>query len=185
MNRYAVIVPNLLSFSRLVFALIFPFSPESTWIWLVVGAGFSDVLDGYLARKWKVESWQGGLLDAVADKLFVLIALSTLVGAAKFSFWWMLSVIARDLVVAGTAVYAAVCKLWSSFRQMDVRWLGKAATGGQFALFTVALLFPQGTWFVLWLAAIISILAACDYGYLFLLALQKRRKRLRQQAQST
>lgn len=176
MRRYAVIVPNLLSFLRLIFALIFPFCPEYAWVWLVMGAGVSDVLDGYLARKWQVESWQGGLLDAVADKLFVLIALSTLVGAAKFSFWWVPVVIARDLVVAGTAVYAAVYKLWSSFQEMEVRWLGKVATGGQFLLFIVALLLPEKTSFVLWIVAFISILAACDYGYLFLLALRERRQ---------
>jgi len=177
MRRHAVIIPNLLSFLRLVFAVIFPFCSERAWIWLVMGAGISDVLDGYLARKWKVESWQGGLLDAIADKLFVLIALSTLVGAAKFSFWWVPVVIARDLVVAGTAVYAAVCKLWSSFQEMEVRWLGKAATGGQFLLFMVALLFPQKTPVVLWVTAVISILAACDYGYLFLVALREKRQK--------
>ena len=177
MMRYAtVIVPNLLSFLRLVFAVIFPFSSERAWIWLVAGAGLSDALDGYLARKWKVESWQGGLLDAVADKLFVLVALATLVSAAKFSFWWMPVIIARDLVVAGTAVYAAVCKLWSSFQKMDARWLGKVATSGQFLLFIVALLLPEKTSIVLWIVSVISILAACDYGYLFFLALRERRK---------
>ena len=176
MRRYAVIVPNLLSFLRLVFAVVFPFCPERVWIWLVVGAGVSDGLDGYLARKWKVESWQGGLLDAVAHKLFVLIALSTLVGASKFSFWWVPVVIARDLVVAGTAIYASICKLWSSFQKMEARWLGKAATGGQFLIFIVALLLPAKTSIVLWFAAFLSILAACDYGYLFLLALRERRR---------
>lgn len=180
MRRYAYIVPNLLSFIRLIFAVIFPLCAERTWIWLVVGSGVSDYFDGYLARKWKVESWQGGLLDAVADKLFVLIALSTLVGAAKFSFWWMPAVIARDLVVAGTAVYAGVCRLWSSFQEMEARWLGKLATGAQFLLFIVALLLPQKTIFILWLAAFLSIMAAFDYGYLFLLALKERRRKIRQ-----
>jgi len=176
MRRLAVIVPNLLSFLRLVFAIVFPFCPERAWVWLVMGAGVSDTFDGYLARKWNVETWQGGLLDGVADKLFVIIALSTLVGAAKFSFWWVPVVIARDLVVAGTAVYAAVCKLWSSFQEMEVRLLGKMATGGQFLLFFVALLAPQKTLIVLWLAGALSLLAAFDYGYLFFVALHARRE---------
>jgi len=180
MRRYAIIVPNLLSLLRLIFAVIFPFCGERVWIWLVAGSGISDFLDGYLARKLKVESWKGGLLDAVADKLFVLVALSTFVGAAKFSFWWLPAVIARDLVVAGTAVYAGVRRLWSSFEKMEARWLGKVATTAQFLLFFVALLLPQKTIIVLWIAAVLSIMAACDYGFLFFQALMERRQRLAQ-----
>ncbi len=178
MRRFAFIIPNSLSFLRLVSAIIFPLCPERFWIWLVLGAGVSDILDGYLARALKVESWQGGLLDGVSDKLFVLVALMTFVGVEKFSFWWLPLVLARDLVVAGTAIYAAVYRLWSSFQEMEVRWLGKAATLCQFLLFFTVLLFPAKLTIVLWVASFLSILAACDYGYLFVLALQERKKKL-------
>ncbi len=178
MRRYAFIIPNLLSFLRLICAVVFPFCPERVWIWLVIGAGVSDILDGYLARLLKVESWLGGLLDGISDKLFVLVALMTFVKMGKFSFLWLPLVLARDLIVAGTAIYAAALKLWSSFQKMDVRWLGKAATMGQFLLFFTTLLFPDNILIVLWVACLISILAACDYGYLFVLALRERQKKL-------
>ncbi len=179
MRLYKVIIPNLLSFLRLVCAVAFPFCSEHVWIWLVVGAGISDILDGYLARRWQVESWQGGLLDGVSDNLFGLIVLATFVSAAKFSIWWVPVILARDLVVAGTAICAGVCKLWSSFQEMEARWLGKVATGAQFLLFIVTLLLPEKISIFLWLTASLSILAACDYGYLFLLALRERMRNRR------
>ncbi len=178
MRRYAFIVPNLLSFLRLICAVIFPYCPERVWIWLVIGAGISDILDGYLARLLKVESWQGGLLDGISDKLFVLVALMTFVMAGKFSFWWLPLVLARDLVVAGTAIYAAANRHWASFQEMEARWLGKAATAGQFLLFFTALLLPGNILIILWVVCLISVLAACDYGYLFVLALRERQKKL-------
>ena len=69
--NYKLMIPSLLSGLRLLLALIFPFVPSSWWIWLIVGGGASDFFDGQLARRWHVQTWQGGLLDAIADKLFV------------------------------------------------------------------------------------------------------------------
>ena len=60
-------VPNILSSLRLVIAFVFPFVPDYYWLWLVLTGGCSDFLDGWIARRWQVASWQGGLLDAVAD----------------------------------------------------------------------------------------------------------------------
>jgi len=75
-------VPNALSVLRLGFAVAFPFVPESWWIALVLAAGFSDWLDGWIARRFQATSWIGGLLDGVSDKAFVLSALFTRAGWA-------------------------------------------------------------------------------------------------------
>ncbi len=174
MKSYIRFVPNTLSTGRIFLACIFPFTPESVWLWLVLGSGFSDFLDGWVARRWQVQSWQGGLLDAVADKLFVLCALITFVSAGKFSGWWIPALLARDLLVASTAVYALSIRSWESFKRMEARWSGKVATFGQFFLFLVVLLFPDGIWFALCCVALLSGLAACDYGRLFLLELRLR-----------
>lgn len=174
MNQYVRFVPNVLSAIRLCLAFVFPFCPEWTWIWLIIGGGCSDFFDGWVARKWNVTSWQGSLLDAVADKTFVLLALTTFAYAGKFSPWWILVVISRDLIVALTAGYAAWCRSWSSFRDMDARWSGKCATAGQFLLLFTVALFPNSITIVLYITVLASIIAAVDYGVLFVKALNDR-----------
>jgi len=174
MQLYIRFIPNILSTIRLALACAFPFVPEQLWVWLIIGSGCSDVLDGWIARHWQVQSRLGAILDGVADKLFILIALLTVAGAGKFSLWWVPPLLARDLLVAFTAVYAAAIRSWESFNEMDVRWPGKLATAGQFLLLLVVVLFPAGIRFVLWLAILLSIIAAVDYGRLFILELQRR-----------
>lgn len=74
---------NILSVSRIIFGLlIFYFlSDPDLYIYTIpffAIAGLSDFLDGYLARKYKVESTIGEIIDPIADKVlvtFVLIAL--------------------------------------------------------------------------------------------------------------
>lgn len=167
-------IPNTLSTGRILLACVFPFSPENVWLLLVLGSGLSDVLDGWVARRWQVQSWQGGLLDAIADKLFVLCVLISFVAAGKFSGWWFLILLARDLLVACTAVYALIIRSWESFKEMDARLSGKAATFGQFFFFLVVLLFPEGIYPALAAAALLSGVAACDYGWLFFKELLSR-----------
>ncbi len=171
---YIRFVPNALSTGRIFLACVFPFSPEKLWLWLVLASGFSDFLDGWVARRWQVQSWEGGLLDAVADKLFILCVLITFVSAGKFSGWWIPVLIARDLLVASTAIYAVSIKSWESFKKMDARWSGKVATFAQFFFFLVVLLFPAGIWLALCCAAVLGGVAAYDYGRLFFLELRFR-----------
>ncbi len=172
-NQYIRYVPNLLSTIRLCLAFAFPFCAVKLWIWLIIGGGISDFLDGWIARKWNVASWQGGLLDAIADKLFILLALATFSHAGVFSPWWIFAVISRDLTVVFTAGYAALCRSWTSFQAMDSRWSGKCATAGQFLLLFSVVLFPSTISMILYLAVIISIVAAVDYGILFIKAVQE------------
>jgi len=176
MLQYIRFVPNILSTLRLILAGVFPFAPEPVWLWLIIGSGVSDVLDGWIARRWQVQSRQGAILDAVADKLFILVALLTIALAGKFSWWWVPFLLARDLLVASTAVYAVAAGSWESFYRMEVRWPGKIATAGQFILLLVAVLFPPGIAGVLFSAILLSVAAACDYGRLFLLELDRRMK---------
>ena len=78
--------PNLLSVSRvvLIIPIIFLFEMNYfiTSCLIFIFASFTDFLDGYLARKNNSESDLGGLLDLLADKLFV----STLIVWLSFKF---------------------------------------------------------------------------------------------------
>ncbi len=172
MMRY--LIPSLLSSLRILFAVVLPFFPERYWLVFICAAALSDFLDGWLARRWRVESWQGGLVDAAADKVFILVTLIIFVQTDKFSLWWIFPVIVRDIMVAITVVYAVFQQRWAAFKDMDARVSGKLTTCGQFALFGIILLFPDKALYVLVLASCCSIAAGVDYGRLFYKALRKK-----------
>lgn len=174
MNYFKHILPSTLSSLRLLAAIAFPFCSESFWPWLILGAGASDVLDGWLARKWQVVSWQGGLIDAISDKLFVLTVLIVYAARAKFSVLWIPLVIARDLLVLFTAIYIVTLRIWGAFTKMSARVSGKIATGGQFILFFTVAFAPDRTLPALLLASTCSLIAAVDYARLFKNALKER-----------
>lgn len=76
-------IPNILTIFRLIAApavgLVFVFLPTPYADWIALGlfmtAATTDYLDGYLARKWKQVTNLGRMLDPIADKAMVLIAL--------------------------------------------------------------------------------------------------------------
>ncbi len=174
MYSFKHILPSLCSSFRLLAAGAFPFCDEGIWFWLIIGAALSDLADGWLARRWQVVSWQGGLIDAISDKCFVLTVLIVFTVRGKFSPLWIPLVIARDIVVFITSLYIATLRLWSSFTKMSHRVTGKVATGGQFALFLVVALFPSVPLSALLLASTCSLISAADYARAFYLALQER-----------
>lgn len=81
-------IPNVLTTLRLLAApgvvLLFLYfaRPWADWFALVlfVGAAITDWFDGYLARLWKQESRLGAMLDPIADKAMVVIALLLIAG---------------------------------------------------------------------------------------------------------
>jgi len=177
MMRYRFVIPSLLSFFRILLALSLPFFQERYWLFFIATAAVSDLFDGWLARKWHVESWQGGLIDAAADKVFILVTLSVFVFTGKFSLWWIFPVIVRDAMVAVTVLYAIYKKEWVAFKDMDARILGKLATCGQFFLFAVVLVWPDLAFYGLVIASCFSIVAGLDYGRLFFSALPNKTPR--------
>ncbi len=176
-RRHLALIPNALSWLRLALALLFPFCPEAFWVWMILGSAASDFLDGWCARRLKVASWKGGLLDAVADKSFMLIALATFAMNGRWTVWWIPAILARDLTVAVAAAYTALIRSWVSFHSMGARWSGKLATAGQFFFLVTAAIVPSMIPMALWITVPCSIFAAGDYGLLFYQALRQRRTR--------
>jgi len=84
-------IPNILTVMRLLAApgvplayVLFP-SPMADWIALIlfVWASLTDFLDGYLARKWNQMSNFGRMLDPIADKVMVMIAMVVIVSLSS------------------------------------------------------------------------------------------------------
>jgi CDP-diacylglycerol---glycerol-3-phosphate 3-phosphatidyltransferase len=72
-----------------------------------LAAAFTDLLDGYLARRWKQVTTVGTLLDPVADKLLISAALISLVEIRLLPGWMVILIIGREFAVSGLRSIAA------------------------------------------------------------------------------
>jgi CDP-diacylglycerol---glycerol-3-phosphate 3-phosphatidyltransferase len=79
------LVPNLLSLFRFVLAGVLFVEEPAFRMGAVFFSMLSDVLDGYLARKWKQTSKLGTILDPLSDKLFVAVALGLFFSEQKIT----------------------------------------------------------------------------------------------------
>jgi CDP-diacylglycerol--glycerol-3-phosphate 3-phosphatidyltransferase len=100
--------------------------------------GFTDFLDGHLARRLGKESLLGALLDPVADKLLVTATAISLVAIGLVPAWWTIVVVGRDFFVMSLRELA----LASRFR-VPVARLGKLKTVLQ--MFYLAFVLAGGT----------------------------------------
>ncbi|HMO06444.1 MAG TPA: CDP-diacylglycerol--glycerol-3-phosphate 3-phosphatidyltransferase [Paracoccaceae bacterium] len=105
-------VPNVLTTLRLLAApgvavmFLYFHRPWADWfaLALFVGAAITDYFDGYLARLWKQESKLGAMLDPIADKAMVVIALVIITGYSGMNPWLILPatvILFREVFVSG------------------------------------------------------------------------------------
>jgi len=99
---------NLVTMSRIVvtpFFLLLIFRDEIWAIWaaglLFAWGGFSDWLDGHLARKYHYQTSFGTLLDPLADKVLLLAAMLSFVQLDLVPAWMVLTIMAREFLVTG------------------------------------------------------------------------------------
>lgn len=74
---------------------------------LFLAAALTDLLDGYLARRWKQVTTVGTLLDPIADKLLISAALISLVEIRLLPGWMVILIISREFAVSGLRSIAA------------------------------------------------------------------------------
>ena len=101
-------LPNLLTLARIVAVpvvvvlLLFDSRQAGMWAASVFGVGAgTDFIDGWLARKWKVETVLGKFLDPLADKLIVMAALIMLIPLERVPAWAVFIILAREMVITG------------------------------------------------------------------------------------
>ena len=96
-------VPNAITVLRLGllpwFAHALLHGRRSTALYVYVAIALSDWLDGWLARRYRITTPLGALLDPIADKLVQITALFLLVRAGELPMWFMGLVLARDLLL--------------------------------------------------------------------------------------
>jgi CDP-diacylglycerol--glycerol-3-phosphate 3-phosphatidyltransferase len=90
-----------------------------------MASGFTDYLDGYVARRFSSFTRIGQLLDPLADRLYILATLLALVLRDGIPLWWAGAIVGRDVLLAITTLpYLRK----HGFGPLPVHFLGKAAT---------------------------------------------------------
>ena len=172
-------LPNLLTYGRiaaapLVGATFFIADNWGPWIAFVifVAASVTDYFDGYLARIWNLESALGRMLDPIADKLLVAVAILVLVADGMltgWSIWAAIIVLMREILVSGLREFLAELRV-----SVPVTWLAKWKTALQMISIATLLIAPalQGakSGFIIdmgltffWVAAIVTLYTGFDY----------------------
>ena len=141
-------LPNSLTVLRLLAApgvavmFLYFHRPWADWfaLTLFIMAAITDWFDGYLARLWKQESKFGAMLDPIADKAMVVIALMVIVGYSSMSPWLVLPatvILFREVFVSGLREF-----LGDTAGTLRVTKLAKWKTTAQ--MIAIAVLFSQG-----------------------------------------
>lgn len=144
-------IPNILTTLRLLAApavavmFLYFTRPWADWFALVlfVSASLTDWADGYLARAWKQTTKLGTMLDPIADKAMVVIALMVIVGYSSSSWtpWLVLPatvILFREVFVSGLREY-----LGDTAGTLKSTYIAKWKTTTQ--MVAIAFLFAQGT----------------------------------------
>ncbi|ETA52552.1 CDP-diacylglycerol--glycerol-3-phosphate 3-phosphatidyltransferase [Ponticoccus alexandrii] len=141
-------LPNILTVLRLLAApgvavmFLYFHRPLADWfaLLLFVTASLTDWIDGKLARAWNQETKIGTMLDPIADKAMVVIALMVIVGYSSMSPWLVLPatvILFREVFVSGLREY-----LGDTAGTLKVTKLAKWKTTAQ--MVAIATLFAQG-----------------------------------------
>ncbi len=140
-------LPNILTLFRMclipVFAALYynGMQPLALIVYLIAGA--TDILDGYLARKWNQITSFGKLMDPLADKLMNLTMIFCLVHTGYIPVWVLIVLLAKELLMV-TGGVLLLKGIKGEKVVVMANWAGKAATALTIA--AVALVFPWHTW---------------------------------------
>jgi CDP-diacylglycerol---glycerol-3-phosphate 3-phosphatidyltransferase len=168
-------------------------------ILVFLAAAATDLLDGYLARRWKQVTTVGTLLDPIADKLLISAALISLVEIRLLPAWLVILIISREFAVSGLRSIAAAEGFTIAAGE-----LGKSKMLFQVAAVTVVMLsirWPELRAYALgamWAVVMFGLASAVDYFRKFwrkvdasiklrrrheLLMLERQKRRLQKAAQ--
>ncbi len=160
-------IPNALTILRFaaipVFVVLLLREREGPSWWAFVAfaaAGITDQLDGYLARRFRVESQFGKVADPLADRLMISTAVVMLVALGRLP-WLALVLLLRDALLIVGYRFAVVRGY-----DFQVSRLGKIATWGLYVSLGLVLVTEKGTAWALacfWVSLALAVVAAGQY----------------------
>ncbi|MEM1283177.1 MAG: CDP-alcohol phosphatidyltransferase family protein [Chlamydiota bacterium] len=127
--------PNILSILRFPLAILFIYDSMATKVLAIALAGLSDFLDGYLARRYQQTSRIGTVLDPIADKFFVVTALSTFLLNGQMSIFEACAMLCRDFSVIVFGFYLLLSGNIYKYHFRSI-WSGKLTTTAQLLMLT-------------------------------------------------
>ncbi len=135
---------------------------------IFLAASATDLLDGYLARRWKQITTVGTLLDPVADKLLVSAALIALVQVHVIAGWIAIVIVAREFAVTGLRSIAASSGF--TIRASDLGKFKMVMQVVAVSLFMLSIHFVRlAPWAMGWmyLVLVVTLLSAAHYFWRF------------------
>lgn len=170
-------IPNAITVLRIFMVLpiayfILQANYPVAFVWMFI-AGFSDCLDGFIARQWHLQSKLGAILDPLADKAMMIVCFVTLAMQGLIPVWLAVVVVARDInIVTGVIAW----KHWFGEVDIEPSIISKINTAMQIGfilLVTYNAVYPQWLdgWLGLYLpdcftAILVStLLSWFDYGW--------------------
>jgi cardiolipin synthase (CMP-forming) len=171
MGRYRardlLLAPSLLSYLRVPLAAAFVRLVQHPRLALsmLLLAGVTDVVDGYVARRLNQATPTGAVVDGVLDKLFAAVVVGALLVQGRLSAFAAVLLATRELGELPLVIWWAVHDDQRRSRAQDPRanWLGKAATVFQFSAIAALLIHGEAPW--LWLVLTGATGAAAAIGY--------------------
>lgn len=135
-----VTLPNALSLLRLVgvpfFLWLVLHEHDAAAVIVLMVSGFTDWLDGKIARRWNQATRVGQLLDPAADRLYILATLVGLTVRDVVPLWLTLALVGRDVLLSFTLPLLRR----HGYGPLPVHFLGKAATFNLLSGFPLVLL---------------------------------------------
>jgi CDP-diacylglycerol---glycerol-3-phosphate 3-phosphatidyltransferase len=172
-------LPNLLTLLRIFFvpllvaalladgttlARLIPVSREMFALAVFLAAAATDLIDGWLARRWGQVTTVGTLLDPIADKLLISAALVSLVDIHRVAAWIVILIIGREFAVSGLRSIAS-----SAGYTIKASELGKTKMASQ--VIAISLVIAGIRWpsldsfgeIGMWAVMLFGIVSAADY----------------------
>ncbi len=141
-NREILNLPNTITLIRIAvvpFLFILLASPGEFWSLILailfVAASITDLVDGYIARKYELVTTMGKFLDPIADKLIVNTAMILMIPIGRIPAWIVAITIMRDLIVDGVRSISSSEGLY-----IQASRLGKQKTLAQIVAVTALLI---------------------------------------------
>ena len=123
-------VANILSLMRAPLALFYLISIPSVRVLVVFLAMATDIIDGYLARRYKFTTKIGAVLDPLMDKFFVFFIMGILLYEGRIHDWQILSMLTRDFSIVAFGFYLFATGKLKKVKFQSV-YAGKAMTALQ------------------------------------------------------
>ncbi len=129
-----------------------------------LAAALTDLLDGYLARRWKQVTTVGTLLDPIADKLLVSAALISFVQIRLLPGWLVVLIISREFAVSGLRSIAAAEGYTIKASELGKSKMMLQVVGITLVMLSIRwpVLHPYAT-FTMWAVVIFGLASAIEY----------------------